>query len=100
MVPFEAYLILSLSLFLIGLFGFLMRRNLIVVLVSVEIMLNAIIILFAALSYFKKDITGYVMVFFIIAMAAAEAAIGLTLAILIYKKLKTVYTDEINHYKG
>ncbi|QER41347.1 NADH-quinone oxidoreductase subunit NuoK [Thermodesulfobacterium sp. TA1] len=100
MLTFEAYLVLSLILFLIGLFGFLMRKNIIVVLVSVEIMLNALIILFAALSHFNKDITGYVMVFFIIAMAAAEAAIGLTLVVLIYKKLKTIYTDEINHYKG
>ncbi len=94
------YVVLSIILFLIGLFGFLSRRNLIVVLISIEIMLNGLIVLFAAISHFTKDISGYIIVFFIIAMAAAEAAIGLSLVVLIYKNLKTIYSDEITNFKG
>ena len=100
MPTLEYYIILSIILFLIGLFGFLSRRNLIVILISIEIMLNGLIILFAAISYFTKDISGYIIVFFIIAMAAAEAAIGLSLVVLIYKRLRTVYSDEITSFKG
>ncbi len=100
MPTLEYYIILSIILFLIGLFGFLLRRNLIVILISIEIMLNGLIILFAAISYFTKDISGYIIVFFIIAMAAAEAAIGLSLVVLIYKRLRTVYSDEITSFKG
>jgi len=96
----EYYIILSIILFLIGLFGFLSRRNLIVILISIEIMLNGLIVLFAAISHFTKDISGYIIVFFIIAMAAAEAAIGLSLVVLIYKRLRTVYSDEITNFKG
>ncbi|WP_038056925.1 NADH-quinone oxidoreductase subunit NuoK [Thermodesulfobacterium hydrogeniphilum] len=100
MLGLTHYTTLSIVLFLIGLFGFILRRNLIVMLVSLEIMLNAIIILFASISHFTKDISGYIIVFFIIAMAAAETAIGLSLVVLIYKKLKTVYSDEITNFKG
>ncbi|MBO8143027.1 MAG: NADH-quinone oxidoreductase subunit NuoK [Thermodesulfobacterium sp.] len=100
MPTLEQYVILSIILLLIGLFGFISRRNLIVILISIEIMLNGLIILFAALSHFTKDISGYIIVFFIIAMAAAEAAIGLSLVVLIYKRLKTVYSDEITNFKG
>lgn len=94
------YIVLSVILFLIGLFGFILRRNLIVILISIEIMINGLIILFAAISYFTKDISGYIIVFLIIAMAAAEAAIGLSLVVLIYRKLKTIYSDEIITFKG
>ncbi len=100
MVSLSDYIVLSLILFIIGLFGFILRRNLIVMLVSLEIMLNAIIILFASISYFTKDVSGYIIVFFIIAMAAAETAIGLSLLVLVYKKLKTAYSDEITNFKG
>lgn len=94
------YLVLSLILFFIGLFGFAFRRNLIVILVSIEIMLNAIIILFASISYYTKDISGYIIVLFIIAMAAAEAAIGLSFVVLIYRRLRKIYSDEITFFKG
>lgn len=94
------YLILSLILFFIGILGFVFRRNLIVILVSIEIMLNAIIILFASISYYTKDISGYIIVLFIIAMAAAEAAIGLSFVVLIYRRLRKIYSDEITFFKG
>jgi len=100
LVDLNSYIYLSLILFFIGFFGFVFRRNLIILLACVEIMLNALIILFASISYFRKDATGYILVFFIIAMAAAEAAVGLTLAVALYKKLKKVYTEEINLFRG
>lgn len=100
MVPFNYYVILSLILFLIGLIGVLFRRNLIILLASLEIMMNALIVLFAAISYVSKDVTGYIIVFFLIGMAAAEAGVGLSLAVLIYKKIKKIYTDELNYFRG
>uniref|UniRef100_A0A832GMB7 NADH-quinone oxidoreductase subunit K n=1 Tax=Caldimicrobium thiodismutans TaxID=1653476 RepID=A0A832GMB7_9BACT len=100
MVPFEYYVFLSFLLFIIGLIGVLFRRNLIILLVSLEIMMNALIIFFAALSHFTHDTTGYLIVFFLIAMAAAEAGVGLSLAVLLYKKLRKVYTEEINCFRG
>lgn len=100
MVSFEYYVILSLILFVIGLVGVLFRRNIIILLASLEIVMNALIVLFAAISYHTKDISGYIIVFFIIGMAAAEAGVGLTLAVLLYKKLKKVYVDEINFFRG
>lgn len=100
MVPFIYYFILSIVLFLIGFMGVLFRRNLIILLASLEIMMNALIVLFAAISHVSKDVTGYIIVFFLIGMAAAEAGVGLSLAVLIYKKLKKVYTDELNYFRG
>ena len=100
MIPFSYYALLSLILFMIGFLGVLFRRNLIILLAALEIMMNALIVLFAAISHLSKDITGYIVVFFLIGMAAAEAGVGLTLAILIYKKLKTIYTDELNYFRG
>ncbi len=100
MAPFSYYVVLSLVLFSIGLMGVLFRRNLIILLVSLEIAMNALIILFASLSYYTKDITGYIIVFFIIGMAAAEAGVGLSLVVLLYRRLKKIYTDEINYFRG
>ncbi|MGB9761338.1 MAG: NADH-quinone oxidoreductase subunit NuoK [Caldimicrobium sp.] len=100
MVPFEYYVTLSLILFVIGLAGVLFRRNIIILLASLEIIMNALIVLFAAISFHAKDISGYLIVFFLIGMAAAEAGVGLSLAVLLYKKLKKVYVDEINFYRG
>ena len=101
MIGLGHYIALSLILFIIGLFGFIFRRNLIVMLVCIEVMLKGLIIMFAAISHYTKDISGYIVVFFIIAMAAAEAAIGLSLVVLIYKKLRRrVYSEEITFFKG
>ncbi len=100
MVSLLFYLYLSIILFLIGLFGFVFRRNLIILLASVEIMMNALIIFFASISHFRHDATGYIIVFFIIAMAAAEAAVGLSLVVGLYKRLKNIYTEELNLFRG
>lgn len=100
MVPFEYYVFLSLILFCIGLLGVLLRRNLIILLVSLEIMMNALIILFSAISRVTGDTTGYIVVFFLIALAAAEAGVGLSLAVLLYRTIKRIYTEDINYFRG
>ncbi|MFN3568533.1 MAG: NADH-quinone oxidoreductase subunit NuoK [Caldimicrobium sp.] len=99
-VPFSFYVVLSIVLFLIGFLGVLFRRNLIILLVSLEIMMNGLIVLFAAISHVTKDVTGYIVVFFLIGMAAAEAGVGLTFVVLLYKKVKKIYTDELNTFRG
>ena len=81
MVPVGAYLALSAVLFGIGMFGFLSRRNIILMLVSVEVMLNAVNVSLAAFSHFMQDPRGQILALFVIAVAAAEVAVGLGLVI-------------------
>ncbi len=100
MIPVEWYLWLALALFSVGLFGFVVRRNVIVMLLCVEIMLNAANIALAAFGTALKDVTGHIVVFFVIAVAAAEAAVGLSLVVLLYKRLKEVHMDEVRTLKG
>jgi len=100
MIPLSYYIILAIILFFIGLFGMLFRRNLIIMCVSIEIAINALIILLASISFFYKDALGYILVFFLIAISAVEAVVGLTLIVLIYKKRKTVYSENIAELKG
>jgi len=100
MIPLSYYIILAIILFFIGLFGMLFRRNLIIMCVSIEIAINAVIILLASISFFYKDALGYILVFFLIAISAVEAVVGLTLIVLIYKKRKTVYSENIADLKG
>ena len=100
MIPLSYYIILAIILFFIGLFGMLFRRNLIIMCVSIEIAINALIILLASISFFYKDALGYILVFFLIAISAVEAVVGLTLIVLIYKKRKTVYSENIADLKG
>lgn len=91
---------LSAVLFSIGIFGFLVRRNLIMIFLSMELMLNSVNISFAAFSHYLQSMTGQVMVFFVITVAAAEAAIGLAILIVFYKNNPTLNSDEINILKG
>jgi NADH-quinone oxidoreductase subunit K len=100
MIPLSYYVILALGLFFIGIFGMLFRRNLIVMCACIEIVINALIVLFAAISHFNGDTTGYIVVFFLIAMAAAEAAVGLTLIVLLYKKYRAIHSEELGELKG
>lgn len=94
------YLILSGILFVIGMLGVLLRRNAIVILMSIEIMLNAVNISFVAFSRYAGNIDGQVMVFFVMTIAAAEAAVGLALAVTIFKKFKEVNIRFFEHMKG
>src|SRR5512138_24945 len=85
MVPLNAYLLLSAVVFAIGVIGVLIRRNLIVVLMSIELMLNAVNLTFIAFSRYLGSISGQVVVFFVMAVAAAEAVIGLAIIISVYR---------------
>jgi NADH-quinone oxidoreductase subunit K len=96
----ESGFILSGILFFIGLTGIMIRRNIIFMLLSIEIMLNASGIAFVFAGSSHADPNGQIMFLFILAVAAAEVAIGLALVILIYQKFKTLDIDSINNLKG
>ena len=99
MVSLNSYIILSMIVFSIGILGFLTRRNIIIMLMSIELMLNGVNISLVAFSYFLQDIKGHIIVFFIISVAAAEAAIGLAILIALFRYKPTVNIDEINIMK-
>ena len=94
------YLVLSAILFSIGLAGVLLRRNLIVLFMSIELMLNAVNISFITFSKVHGRVDGQVMVFFVMTIAAAEAAVGLALAVSIFKRFKEVNIRFFEHLKG
>lgn len=100
MVPLEWYIALSTVIFVIGMIGFLVRRNLIIMLISVELMLNAVNLSLIAFSHYLQDLKGQILVFFIITVAAAEAAIGLAILISLYRNKAVVHTDKITEMKG
>jgi NADH-quinone oxidoreductase subunit K len=100
MITLTHYLILAAILFTIGVSGVLMRRNLIIILLSLELMLNAVNINLVAFSHYLKDPAGQVFVFFVMTVAAAEATLGLAIVVALYRNLKTIDVDEINQMKG
>lgn len=93
------YLVLSLALFSIGVAGVLIRRNIIVMLMSLELVFNSVNISLAAFSYFMKSLTGTVFVVFSITIAAAEVAIGLAILVVVFRRRKTAFADELNEMK-
>jgi len=94
------YLILSAILFSLGMVGVLLRRNAIVMLMSIELMLNAVNISFVSFGRYNNNIDGQIMVFFVMTIAAAEAAVGLALAVSIFKRFKEVNVRYFEHLKG
>lgn len=100
MVPLVDYVILSVVLFTVGIAGILIRRNIITVLMSIEIMLNSVNLLFVAFSRYMGNVDGQIFVFFIFAIAAAEAAVGLALVVAYFKLKETIEVDEIKLLKG
>jgi NADH-quinone oxidoreductase subunit K len=98
-VPLHYYLILSAAVFSIGVVGVLIRRNLIVVLMSIELMLNAVNLTFIAFSRFLGSMEGQVVVFFVMAVAAAEAVIGLAIVISVYRHRQTLDPQEMQLLK-
>ena len=98
-VPVEHYLYLAAVLFCIGATGVLTRRNALVVLMSVELMLNAANLTFLAFSRLHGDAQGHVMVFFVIAVAAAEAAVGLALVLAVFRHKRSVDVDDVKALK-
>jgi NADH-quinone oxidoreductase subunit K len=93
------YLSLSAVLFTIGVLGVLFRRNVIVILMSVELMLNAVNLTLVAFSQFLGDVAGQILVFFVMSVAAAEAAIGLAIVIALFRRKETVDVTEFNLFK-
>ena len=99
MVPLSWYIALSVVVFCIGVIGVLSRRNIIVIFLSIELILNSVNISLVAYSHFLNSLRGQVFVFFIMTVAAAEAAIGLAIIIALYRNKETLLTDEINLMK-
>lgn len=93
------YLTLSAILFVIGMLGVLLRRNVIIILMSVELMLNSVNLTLVAFSQSMGDVSGQILVFFVMSVAAAEAAIGLAIVIAIFRNKLTVDVTEINLFK-
>ena len=100
MVPVDYYIILSAILFTIGALGVLIRRNPLIIFMSIELMLNAGNLAFVAFSSIYKSFNGQIFVFFVIAVAAAEVAVGLALIVEIFKTRKNINIDEMNSMKG
>ena len=98
-IPPALYLMLSGILFTIGVIGALTRRNAIVVFMCIELMLNAVNLTFVTLSRFLQSMDGVLFAFFMIAVAAAEAAVGLAIFVMIYRSRETINVDEINILK-
>jgi NADH-quinone oxidoreductase subunit K len=98
-IPPALYLMLSGILFTIGVIGALTRRNAIVVFMCIELMLNAVNLTFVALSRFLQSMDGVLFAFFVMAVAAAEAAVGLAIFVMMYRSRETINVDEINMLK-
>ena len=95
------YLVLGAILFAISVVGiFLNRRNLIVLLMAIELMLLAVNLNFIAFSHYLQDMAGQVFVFFILTVAAAESAIGLAILVVLFRNLKTINVDDLDSLKG
>jgi NADH-quinone oxidoreductase subunit K len=99
MVPLSYYVILSAMVFVTGVVGVLIRRNIIIILLSVELMLNATNINFVAFSHYFQNISGQVFVFFALTVAAAEVAVGLAIIIALYRSKSSINVDEFQLLK-
>lgn len=99
MIPLSWYLILGAALFLLGMLGFFLKRNIIALLLSVEIMLNAVNLTFVAFSSHNGQISGQIFVFFVLVVAAAEAAVGLALVIAMFRNRESLNVDRSNLLK-
>ena len=99
MVPTAYYLILAAMLFSIGIAAFLIKRNVITIFISIELMLNAVNLTFVAFAAELKMLSGHVFVFFVMVVAAAEAAVGLAIIISVFRTRETLNVDRVNLLK-
>ena len=99
MVPLTHYLLVSAILFSLGVAGVLLRRNVIMIFMSIELMLNAVNLTFVAFSKFLNNLDGHIFTFMVMTVAAAEAAVGLAIVIAIFRNKPTANVDEINLMK-
>jgi NADH-quinone oxidoreductase subunit K len=101
MIPLSHYLILGAILFAISIVGiFLNRKNVIILLMAIELMLLAVNLNFIAFSHFMDDIAGQVFVFFVLTVAAAESAIGLAILVVLFRNVRTINVDDLDQLKG
>jgi NADH-quinone oxidoreductase subunit K len=98
-VGLEHYLVVSAVLFSLGVLGVILRRNLLVMYMGLELMLNAANLALVAFSRFNNNLNGQVMVFFIITVAAAEVAVGLALIVALYRKRQSAHTEDLTSMK-
>ncbi|HEY3356958.1 MAG TPA: NADH-quinone oxidoreductase subunit NuoK [Polyangia bacterium] len=99
MIPLGYYLVFALVLFCIGVVGVLLRRNVLIVLMSLELMLNAANLTLVAFARALHDMRGQVLAFLVIAVAAAEAAVGLAIVVAVFRTRRTAAIDEVNEMK-
>lgn len=99
-VPISWFLTLSAVLFALGIAGFLFRRNIITVFMSIELMLNAVNLSFVTFSYHYKNVDGHLFTFFVMVVAAAEAAVGLAIILTVFKNRGTLNIDDIDSMKN
>lgn len=100
MVPTSCYLVLGAVLFCIGIASFLIRRNIITIFMSIELMLNAVNLTFVAFAHMWGQVSGQIFVFFVMVVAAAEAAVGLAIIIALFRVRQTLNVDQVNLLKN
>ncbi len=100
MVPIAYYLVLAAILFCIGIASFLIRRSVITIFMSIELMLNAVNLTFVAFAHMWHQVSGQIFVFFVMVVAAAEAAVGLAIIISLFRARQTLNVDQINLMKN
>lgn len=100
MIPISYFIILSIILFILGIISFFVKKDLIMQFMSVEVMLNAANLALIAFSKASSSLDGQIIVFFVITVAAAEAAVGLAIILLVYRQKKTIKTEDIQLMKG
>ena len=101
MISLSHYLVLGAILFAIGIVGiFLNRKNVIILLMAIELMLLAVNMNFGAFSHYLQDVSGQIFVFFILTVAAAEAAIGLAILVVLFRNLRTINVNDLDKLKG
>jgi NADH-quinone oxidoreductase subunit K len=99
MIPLSYYLVLSAILFACGIAGFVLKRNIITIFMSIELMLNAVNLSFVAFAAYWHSLQGQVFVFFVMVVAAAEAAVGLAIIIAVFRTRETLNVDRVNLLK-
>jgi len=99
-IPLSWFLTLSAILFVLGVAGFLFRRSIITVFMSIELMLNAVNLSFVTFSYQLKKVDGHLITFFVMVVAAAEAAVGLAIILTVFKNRQTLNIDEVDSMKN
>ena len=99
-IPISWFLTLSAVLFVLGVAGFIFRRSIITMFMSIELMLNAVNLSFVTFSYQRQQVDGHLFVFFVMVVAAAEAAVGLAIILTVYKNRQTLNIDEVNSMKN